>query len=192
MSNIAQFLSNNPLFLFIGIIVTLAGFLSILNKLWKRVIRKKQLKQKKIAHKIVNWYNYVYENLDRTNLDTFNLEKDINLSFKTMNIKKSYLNFSSKFQFKVIKTHFGLKKECHNKHEFIKIANLHNGNFIDINKTSIKINFHDYWILILRNYYNFLEQYRDNYKNIKSEKRKFTITDIEHPVIILKLYFDIT
>ncbi len=191
---------------FLAIIITylsIAGHLKHSFAFLKKILSKKHKEQSLIVNKIVEWFNYIDINLDN---DSFNisyinsLEKDIDFRFSRIKTKKYTLKFNKKFQGRVL-NYYGIKKEFHNEDMFKKFSRL-NYEYIQIilalsnnihkSKYSVSnILFVDYWNILRGNFYKFYGQYKNDWKNVKSNEIKFVMTDFENPVMILKLYYNV-
>lgn len=192
---------------FLAIIITyltVAGHLKHLYIFLKKVFSKRHKEQLLIVRKIIAWFDYIDINLDNKsfNISYINsLEKDIDFKFSTTKSKNYTLKFNEKFQSKVL-NYYGIKKEYHNEEMFKKYARLNYeyikiilalSNKIHKSKYSVSnILLSDYWNILRGNFYKFYGQYKNDWKNVKSNEIKFVMTDFENPVMILKLYYDVT
>ena len=168
----------------------------------KKRLSKNLKKQICIVTKIIDWFNYIDINLDQ---ESFNmayinsLEKEIDFMFSNIKSKNYILKFNKKFRSKALK-YYGLKKEYHNTESFNKYVRL-NYDYVKLiiglsncihKKSKLseeKILLSDYWNIMRGNFYKFYGQYNSDWKNVKSGERQYVMTDIENPVVILKLYY---
>ncbi len=180
-----------------------AGHLKNFYVFLKNSLSKNYKEQLNIANKIIEWYEYIDINLDNESFNVFylnSLEKEIDFRFSTNKKRKYLLKFKSKFQKKVL-NYYSIDQKYHNEELFKKYARL-NYDYIDIifqlsNKihkssfTVAKFLLSDYWNILRGNFYKFYGQYKSEWKDIKSNERRYIMTDFENPVLILKLYYGI-
>ena len=165
------------------------------------LFRKK--KKLNIYQKIKIWYDYIDSNLSSNKLSfdkINNLETEVDLLFSKKTNKHLTISFRKGFR-KNILSELGIKKDFKSDKELFKShagLNLEKSEFAlklyeyaHKRKYSLtKYPFENYWSTIRGNFYIFYSQYKDNWKNLKDEKEKFTWADVEVPFRILRRYFN--
>jgi len=185
----------------IGVIAGYISFGEYIARFFKWIFKKKKIEEK-IFVQILDWFTYIDKNLTEKglNLEELNyIEKEIDFLFNIHKYSRLPLNFSMKFIDKYL-GFCGLKKKYRTKENFIKYAHIKHENlelilgldsYIMKSKiTEFNMPFNTFWTVLRGNFYSFYGQYLNNWNGIPDEKKLF-YSDIEMPIKLLRIYFNL-
>ncbi len=187
----------------IGAIVTVITFSEKITKIKSFLVNsfsKKKNIEIKIVNKMIEYYNFFTENMDKENCELKYSKMEDEIDFILKNIKyKMVLKFDNKFIDKYMK-YIGYKKEFRTTENFYKYSHLYFKNtdlILELSKSTYKIkidrlNFplKDIWGQFRANRFIFCSQYKKRWEGVP-EIDKIFLQDIEMPIKLLKIYYNI-
>jgi hypothetical protein len=188
----------------IGAITIAATFFAFSEYIFRfiRFIFKRSTQEKQICYKIYEWFYYIDKNLEKENFDLeelYIIEEQIFFLFKMKGNPKLIMNFNNRFIKKYL--HFcGLQEQYYNKANFLKFSHIHHLNLelslqlaSHIHKKEFNqfyMPFSSFWGILCGNFHQFYQQYKNDYKDVM-ENEKLTFADIQMPVKVIKIYYNV-
>ena len=187
----------------IGALITLITFSEKITRFKNYLVQlfsKKKQVEMKIVNKIIEYYDFFAENIDKENLENkySKIESDIDFAFS--NIKyELILKFNNRFIDKYMK-YIGYKSDFRTKDNFYKFSHLYFKNtdlILSLSNKIFKSNINrlnfplkDMWVQFRANRFIFDVQYKKMWEGVQEED-KIILSDIEMPIRLLKIYYNI-